>query len=150
MFWLADHVRLFVHYTFSLASLCQLIWIHWTYKMPVRYILSSVWVRLSIFSAIHYTIYGVVCFQFIDVFVHYTFSLASLCQLIWIHWTYKMPVRYILSSVWVRLSIFSAIHYTIYGVVCFQFIHFLCDDLDDIYIVLSPSPNRKYKLLSVV
>ena len=26
------------------------IWRHWTYKMPVRYDLSSVWVKLSIFS----------------------------------------------------------------------------------------------------
>ena len=26
------------------------IWRHWTHKMPVRYNLSSVWVRLSIFS----------------------------------------------------------------------------------------------------
>ena len=26
------------------------IWRHWTYKMPVRYNLSSVWIRLSIFS----------------------------------------------------------------------------------------------------
>ena len=26
------------------------IWRHWTYKMPVRYNLSSVWVRLNIFS----------------------------------------------------------------------------------------------------
>ena len=29
-----------------------LIWRHWTYKMPIRYILSSVWVRLSIFSSL--------------------------------------------------------------------------------------------------
>ena len=29
---------------------CALFWRHWTYKMPARYILSSVWVRLSIFS----------------------------------------------------------------------------------------------------
>ena len=49
-FWLADRTRLFVQYTISLSSLCKLIWRHWTYKMPVRYILSSVWVRLSIFS----------------------------------------------------------------------------------------------------
>ena len=28
----------------------NLSWRHWTHKMPVRYILSSVWVRLSIFS----------------------------------------------------------------------------------------------------
>ena len=49
-FWLAGRTRLFVQYTISLSSLCKLIWRHWTYKMPVRYILSSVWVRLSIFS----------------------------------------------------------------------------------------------------
>ena len=49
-FWLADRTRLFAQYTISLSSLCKLIWGHWTYKMPVRYILSSVWVRLSIFS----------------------------------------------------------------------------------------------------
>ena len=30
--------------------MCKLIWRHWTYKMPVKYILSSVWVRLSIIS----------------------------------------------------------------------------------------------------
>ena len=42
--------RLSVHNTISLSSLCTLIWRHWSYKMPVGYILSSVWVRLSIFS----------------------------------------------------------------------------------------------------
>ena len=49
-FWLADRVLLFVHYTISLSSLCKLIWGHWTYEMPVRYILSSMWVRFGIFS----------------------------------------------------------------------------------------------------
>ena len=49
-FWLADRTRLFVQYTISSSSLCKLIWRHWNYKMPLRYILSSVWVRLSIFS----------------------------------------------------------------------------------------------------
>ena len=36
---------------------CANIWRHWTYKMPVRYILSNVWVRVSIFfqlSIVHY------------------------------------------------------------------------------------------------
>ena len=51
-FGLADRTRFFVQYTISLSSLCKFIWRHWTYKMPVRYILSSVWVRLSIFSAL--------------------------------------------------------------------------------------------------
>ena len=49
-FWFADRTRLFVQYTISLLSLCKLVWRHWIYKMPVRYILSNVWVRLSIFS----------------------------------------------------------------------------------------------------
>ena len=40
----------YIHYTIWLSSLCKIIWRHWTFKMPVRYILSSVWVRLSIFS----------------------------------------------------------------------------------------------------
>ena len=31
-------------------NITPLIWRHWTYKMPVRYILSSVWVRSGIFS----------------------------------------------------------------------------------------------------
>ena len=42
-FWLADRIRLFVHYTIPLSSWCKLIWRHWT---------------------IHHTIYGAVCFYF--------------------------------------------------------------------------------------
>ena len=48
--WPADRIRLFVHYTIPLSSLCKLICRHWTYEMSARYILSSVWVRLRIFS----------------------------------------------------------------------------------------------------
>ena len=47
--WPSDRIRLFVHYTISLSSLRKLICRHWTYEMSARYILSSVWVRLSIF-----------------------------------------------------------------------------------------------------
>ena len=55
MFLLPNRIRLtrlFVHHTISLSSLCKYIWRHWNYEMHVRYcqILSSVWVRLSIFS----------------------------------------------------------------------------------------------------
>ena len=60
-FWLADRTRLYVQYTISLSSLCKLIWRHWTYKMPVRYILSSVWVRLSIFSPLSIIEYVGLC-----------------------------------------------------------------------------------------
>ena len=61
LFWFADRVRLFVQYTIPLSSLCKLIWRHWTYKMPVRYILSSVWVRLSIFSQLSIIQYMGLC-----------------------------------------------------------------------------------------
>ena len=60
-FWLVDRVRLFVHYTISLSSLYKLTWGHWTYEMPVRYILSSVWVRLSIFSQLSIIQYMGLC-----------------------------------------------------------------------------------------
>ena len=50
--------------------------------------------------------------------------------------------------------ILSVIHYTIYGTVCFEFIHFPCDDWDNIYVyiyiyfvLLSSSSNRKYELV---
>ena len=63
--WLVDRTRLFVQYTISLSSLCKLIWRHWTYKMPVRYGLSSVWARLSIFSPLSIIQYvGLYVFQF--------------------------------------------------------------------------------------
>ena len=48
MFCLADRIRLFVHNSISLSSLCKLFWRQWTDKMPVRYILSRVWVRLIV------------------------------------------------------------------------------------------------------
>ena len=37
------------------------IWWHWNYKMPVRYNLSSVWVRLSIFSQLSIIQYTGLC-----------------------------------------------------------------------------------------
>ena len=49
MFWLADHIHL-LFITPSHYHHWKLIGRHWNYKMPVRYVLSSVWVRLSIFS----------------------------------------------------------------------------------------------------
>ena len=68
-FWLADRTSLFVQYTISLSSVYKLLWKHWNYKMPARYILSSVWVRLSIFSPLS-TIQYVGLYVFI--FTHFT------------------------------------------------------------------------------
>ena len=60
-FVLADRIRLFVCNIMSLSSLCKIIWRHWTYKMPVRYILSSEWMRLSIFSQVSIKQYMRLC-----------------------------------------------------------------------------------------
>ena len=46
--------------------------------------------------------------------------------------------------------VFSVIHYTTDGAVCFQFTHFPCDDWDNIHFVLLSSSNRKYELSSIV
>ena len=55
-------VNIRIHFRLQIVLVClyltpshyqhcaNFIWRHWTYKMPVRYNLSSVWVRLSIFS----------------------------------------------------------------------------------------------------
>ena len=69
----------------------------------------------------------------------------------WWHWTYKVPVRlHFVECVSKIKHIFSVIHYTIYGAVCFQFTHFPWDDWENIHFVLSSSSNRKYELLSIV
>ena len=89
-FWLADRIRLSVHYTISLSSLCKLIWRHWTYKMPVRYILSSVWVRLSIFSQISIIQYMRLC----------VFSLPISLVMIERIYTFCLIIIIINSEVW--------------------------------------------------
>ena len=86
------------------------IWRHWTYKMPGRYNLSSVWVRLSIFSqlsVIHYTIYGAVWFQF-------THFLCDDCERIYI----LCPIIIIKSEVWTITHCLGLGHETMVCAVC--------------------------------
>ena len=84
-FWLADRTRLFVQYTISLSSLCKLIWRHWTYKMPVRYILIECVSKIKhTLSVINYTIYRAVCFSdypfllwWLREYIYFVLSLSS-------------------------------------------------------------------------
>ena len=79
-FWLADRIRLFVQYTISLSSLYKLIWRHWTYKMLIWYILSSVWVRWSIFSPLSIIQYvGLYVFSFQCPLYVFLYSYRSHC-----------------------------------------------------------------------
>ena len=88
-FWLADRTLLFVQYIISLSSLCKFIWRHWTYKMPVRCILSSVWVRLSI-------LFPLSIIQYVGLYV---FSLPI--SLVMIEWIYILRLVIIIKSeVW--------------------------------------------------
>ena len=106
-FWLAERSRLFVQYTISLSSLCKLIWRHWTYKMSVRYILSSVWVRLSIFSPIS-------IIQYVGLYV---FSLPI--SLVMIERIYVLCLIIIIKSeVWIITHCLGLGHETMVFAVC--------------------------------
>ena len=106
-FWLADRTRLFVQYTISLSSLRKLIWRHWSYKMPVRYILSSVWVRLSIFSPL-------AIIQYVGLYV---FSLPI--SLVMIERIYILCLIIIIKSeVWTITHFVGLGHETMVSAVC--------------------------------
>ena len=81
-FWLADRIRLFVHYTISLSSLCKLIWRYWTYKMPLKFILSSVWVKSSIFSQLSIIQYVGLCLFSLPISLAMIENIYILCLII--------------------------------------------------------------------
>ena len=105
-FWFAYRTRLFVQYTISLSSLCKLIWRHWTYKMPVRYILSSVSVRLSTFSSLS-------IIQYVGLYV---FSLPI--SLVMIEIIYILCLVIIKSEVWTFTHCLGLGHETMVSAVC--------------------------------
>ena len=90
-FWLADRIRLLVHNTSSSLLLWKLIWRHWTYKMPVGYILSSMRVRLGIFSQLS-----------IIQYMGCVFSVYP-SPLWWLRWYILRLIFIIKSEVWIIL-----------------------------------------------
>ena len=112
-FWLAGRTRLFVQYIISLSSLCKLIWRYWIYKMPVRYILSSVWVRLSIFSPLS-------IIQYVGLYV---FSLPI--SLVMIERIYILCLIIIIESeVWTIAHCLWLCHETMVSAVCLSIFFF--------------------------
>ena len=112
-FWLADRTRLFVQYTISLSSLCKLIWRHWTYEMPVRYILSSVWVRISVFSPLSIIQYVGLC----------VFSLPISVVMIERIYILRLIIM-IKSEIWTITHCLGLSHETMVSTVCLSI--FLC------------------------
>ena len=113
-FWLADRIRLFVHYTISLSSLCKLIWRHWTHRMPVRYILSSVWVRLSILSRLSIIQYVGPCVFSLPISLLMIERIYILCLIIIIK-----------SEVWTIIHCLGLGHGTMVCVICLSIFLFL-------------------------
>ena len=58
------------------------IWRHWTYKMPVRYNLSSTWIRLSIFSQLSIIQYVGLCVFSLSIAFVMIESIYILCLII--------------------------------------------------------------------
>ena len=113
---LVDRTHLFVQYTISLSSWCKPIWRHWTYKMPVRYVLSSVWVRFSIFSPLS-------ILQYVGLYV-----LSWTISLVMIERIYILCLIIIVKSeVWTITHWLGLGHETIVPAVCLSI--FLCRDL---------------------
>ena len=54
-------VHLFALYTTSLSSSCRCIWRYWTSKIPVRYILSCAYLKLSKFTRLSFMQYMGLC-----------------------------------------------------------------------------------------
>ena len=92
------------------------IWRHWTYKMPVRYNLSTVWVRLSIFSQLSIIQYvGMCVFSWPISFVMIE-RIYILCLIVIIK-----------SEVWTIVHCLGLGHETMVCAVCLSIFLWICD-----------------------
>ena len=97
---------------FHYPSLCKLTWRHWTHKMPVRYILTSVWVRLSIFSQLSIIQYVGLCVFSLPISLVMIERISILCFII------------IKSEVWIITHCLMLGHETMVCAVCLSI--FVC------------------------
>ena len=92
------------------------IWRHWTYEKPVRYNLSSVWVRLSIFSQLS-------IIQYVDLCV----SILSI-SFVMIEIIYILSLIIIIKSeVWTITHCLGLGHETMVCSVCISIFLWICD-----------------------
>ena len=83
------------------------IWGHWTYKMPFRYNLSTLWVRLSIFSQLSIAQYVGLCVFSLPIYIMMIERIYILCLII-IIW----------SEVWTITQCLGIGHETMVCAVC--------------------------------
>ena len=95
--WPDVRIRLFLLYTTSLSSSCRYIWRYWTPNILVRYILSSVCIRLSQFCPLSFMPYRGLC----------VFSLSrSLAMILRIY--VRHLIFFITSEVWPTCSVLTS------------------------------------------
>ena len=101
------------------------IWRHWTYKMPVRYNLSSVWVRLSIFSQLSIIQYVGLCVFSLPISFVMIEKIYILCLIIIIK-----------SEVWTITHCLGLGHETMVCAVCLSiFLKSACEDVHSVWLM---------------
>ena len=89
---------------------------HWTYKMPVRYILSCVWVRLSIFPPLS-------IIQYVGLYVFRLPISLEMIERIYILWL----IIIIKSEVWTITHCLRLDHEKMVSAVCLSVFLWICD-----------------------
>ena len=116
--WIHFGLQIIVVYLYITPShyhhCANFIWRHWTYKMPVRYSLSSVWVRLSIFSQLSIIQYVGLCVFSLPISVVMIERIYILCLIIIIK-----------SEIWTITHCLGLGHETMVCAVCLSICLFL-------------------------
>ena len=108
-----------VHCTISSSSLCKLLWRQWTYKVHVIYILSSLWVRISIFSQLSVIQYVGLCVSSLPIPLMMIEKMYILCLIIIIK-----------SEVWIIIHCLGLGHETMVCAVCLSILLWYALDLE--------------------
>ena len=111
--WRPDGSTCFLaYYTTSLSLLCICVWMHWIFKMLIRYILSSVCLILSQFSQLSFMIYMGLC----------VFSLPISLMMILRIWIFYL-ILIIRLEVWPISHCLGLGHETMVGAVCLSILY---------------------------
>ena len=110
---------LLAYYSTSLSLLCRCIWMYWTFKMLVRYILSSVCLILSQFSQLSFMIYMGLCVFSLPI---YLMMILRICVL--------YVILIIKSEVWPICHCLRLGHEAMVGAVCLSILYIYIYQMD--------------------
>ena len=114
-----SYLDLFAPYTIALSAWFRVIWKHWTYKTPVRYILSSVCLWSSPLSHLSFMQYIGLC----------VFSLTnSFLMTVLLH-----TIKIVKSKIWIIIHCLGLGHETVVWVVCLAMFLRCCLQIQHVY-----------------